>query len=522
MEANLDEVAVGFGPHRVEYRCPRSAPCGAERLGFAYPAELLGVPLGVGPTMTALAHPRRLRAVSAQDRTPLALWIGTEIALAVLVSGAVVATVPLRRDIALPWPGLDPTVAVVGGLGFWLALGLIGSSRSRTNPGGTAMTFGMPFIVAGTILGGPFAGAVLGLVSELELREVREVPWYGVLANHAVSMLAAVFGGFAGDAIHGVIAGSSLAPEPIAFFVGAAVVSVVFAGVSIGLTIPMLALRNGIKIRQARRAYDARIRESVLAEAIVAWLLAVTYLAVGWWATIVCLALVALAWRATDAIEALRRDPMTGLLNDRGFMPRLEAAVDAARSGQRAAALLSLDLDGLWKVNQTWGEAVGDEYLKASAQRMLSSVRATDSVSRRANTGDEFRILLEDVLDEESALLVALRIKRAVGAPIHLRDSQHPEPIPAGTSIGLVWLDRGTDLSAADALALSNRRLVTSKARAGAPVSEGEGPTDAERRRRDRAKAIARNSEPVSESPRPARRRSDAASDDGASHRRSG
>lgn len=470
--------------------------------------------------MTALAYPRRLRASIPDDRTPLALWIGTEITLAALVSGAVFATVPLRRDIALPWPGLDPTVAMVGGLGFWLALGLIGSSRSRSNPGGTAMTFGMPFIVAGTILGGPFAGAVLGLVSELELREMREVPWYGVLANHAVSVLAAVFAGFGGDAIRAAISASSLAPEPIAFFIAAAVVAVVFAGVSVGLTVPMLALRNGIKIREARRTYDAKMRESLLAEAIVAWLLAVTYLTVGWWATIVCLALVALAWRATDAIEALRRDPLTGLLNDRGFMPRLEAAVAAAQSGQRAAAVLSLDLDGLWKVNQRWGDAAGDEFLRASARRMLATVRATDSVSRRANTGDEFRILLEDVLDEDSAMLVALRVKRALGEPIHLRDSQHTESIPAGASIGVAWLDRGTQLSAADVIALSNRRLATSKARGGMPVGEGDGPTDAERRRRDRAKAIARRSSASSVTRQPGRRRSDAASEDGSSRRR--
>jgi len=470
--------------------------------------------------MTAVAYPRRLRATRLHERSPLAIWIATEITLAALVSGAVIATVPLRRDIALPWPGLDPTVALVGGLGFWLVLGLLGSSRSRANPGGTAMTFSMPFIVAGTVLGGPFAGAVLGLVSELELREMREVPWYGVLANHAVSVLAAVFAGFAGDAVRTAIVGSSLAPQPIAFFVGAAVVAVVFAGVSIGLVVPMLALRSGITIRAARRTYDAKIRETLLAEAIVAWLLAVTYLTVGWWATIVCLALVALAWRATDAMEALRRDPMTGLLNDRGFMPRFEAAIEAAQSGRRAAALLSLDLDGLWKVNQTRGDAAGDEFLRASARRMLASVRATDSVSRKANTGDEFRILLEDVLDADSALLVAHRIKRAVGEPTHLRDGRESDPIPAGVSIGVVWLERGTELSAAQALELANQRLATSKARGGVPIGDGEGPTETERRLRERRKASSRRSTPLGTGQQ-GRRRSDQGPSDGTSQRRS-
>ena len=57
------------------------------------------------------------------------------------------------------------------------------------------LTFHLPFIIAATALGGPVAGGWVAMISTLEARELREVPWYGTLANHSAMALSAVLGG---------------------------------------------------------------------------------------------------------------------------------------------------------------------------------------------------------------------------------------------------------------------------------------------------------------------------------------
>ena len=45
------------------------------------------------------------------------------------------------------------------------------------------------------VLGGPVAGGWVAAIATIELRELREVPWFGTLSNHGIVTLAAVIGG---------------------------------------------------------------------------------------------------------------------------------------------------------------------------------------------------------------------------------------------------------------------------------------------------------------------------------------
>ncbi len=85
-------------------------------------------------------------------------------------------------------------------------------------------------------------------------------------------------------------------------------------------------------------------------------------------------------------------DPLTGLLNRRGFQEAFQHALAEARRYGEHGVLVCIDLDGFKPVNDTYGHAAGDEMLRQLARVLTQSVRDTDYVGRMG--GDEFTILL--------------------------------------------------------------------------------------------------------------------------------
>jgi diguanylate cyclase (GGDEF)-like protein len=421
---------------------------------------------------------------SADSQAPsphLALWVGIQIVVATIVVVWVASTSTLRPSIALPWAGVSPDDSLRLGLAFWLGLGLFGGLRSKLRAGGSVMTFSMPFIVAGTLLGGPLAGALLGFFSEFEVREIRTQPWYGTLANHAVSIISAVTAAYAGDLVRSVADRLIPAQPTLAFFIVALATALTFATVNIGLVIPTLALKSDIGIRDASRSYDATYRATSAGEAILAWLMALTYATVGWGAPIACVALVVIIWQKNDQSEDLRHDEKTGLLNATGFDPRLAEAIAAARLGQHRSALVLLDLDKFKEVNDVWLEESGDEVLRVTANRLLTKVRGTDSVGRSNRAGDEFTVLLQNVDDADVAVRLAERLQNAIRQPVPL--PRHGVDVTVDVSIGIVVLDANETRSQDDIVRLVNARMKHAKDLGSAIVVTGEEDEAARERR---------------------------------------
>jgi diguanylate cyclase (GGDEF)-like protein len=434
--------------------------------------------------MTAPSIPPPSSADSLVPSRLLRPWIGLQIAAAAL--GLVVAakSMPILASIALPWSGLDSGVAVPIGVAFWLAFGLIGGLRARTRAGGSVMTFSMPFIVAGTVLGGPFAGALLGLFSEFEIREIRTLPWYATLSNHAVSILSAVMAGVLGEIATHVLANTPLVRDQpaMAFFIVALVTAFAFAAANVALVIPTLALKNNIGLADARRSYDASFRATSVGEAVLAWLMAVTYVTVGFWAPIACVVLVLIIWQAFDGGEALRHDEKTGLLNELGFAPRITAALDAARLGRHSAAAVQLDLDQFKAINDVYLEEGGDEVIREVARRLLAAVRGTDSVARSHLAGDEYYVLLENIADLEVAVRLVARLQATIRQPLLLRS--HGVHLSVHASAGVVLLELGTRLTKDALYTLLNSRMKRAKHTASRIVSEGDEDAAALERRK--------------------------------------
>ena len=136
-------------------------------------------------------------------------------------------------------------------------------------------------------------------------------------------------------------------------------------------------------------------------------------------------------------------DSLTGLPNRRLFKEQLSHAVARAERSGQVLALLSLDLDRFKRINDTLGHEVGDLLLKEAANRLIKSLRQTDSATRNdlnlANHciarqgGDEFTLLLIDLFQAQDAAKVARRILEALSQPFNLNDNE----IVMSASIGI-------------------------------------------------------------------------------------
>jgi diguanylate cyclase (GGDEF)-like protein len=117
--------------------------------------------------------------------------------------------------------------------------------------------------------------------------------------------------------------------------------------------------------------------------------------------------------RIVDLEAKVDIDPLTELLNRRGFERELKRSVAYVKRYGVSAALVFLDLDGFKPVNDRHGHAAGDTVLKAVAAAIVGEVRASDVVARIG--GDEFVVLLWNVGGAAAAAKTAA-LERAVYA----------------------------------------------------------------------------------------------------------
>jgi diguanylate cyclase (GGDEF)-like protein len=104
-------------------------------------------------------------------------------------------------------------------------------------------------------------------------------------------------------------------------------------------------------------------------------------------------------------------DPLTDLLNRRGFERALKRSLAYVNRHGTSAALIYLDLDDFKRINDDHGHAAGDAMLQAVAMVLTRHVRASDVVARIG--GDEFALLLWN-LGEVDAQAKALVLEAAI------------------------------------------------------------------------------------------------------------
>jgi diguanylate cyclase (GGDEF)-like protein len=150
-------------------------------------------------------------------------------------------------------------------------------------------------------------------------------------------------------------------------------------------------------------------------------------------------------------------DGLTGLVNARFFPSVLGRELDRSVRTMRSCAVLLIDLDHFKAVNDTHGHPVGDQVLRAVAQRLRSEIRSMDTAARVG--GEEFAVILP-----ECAPLEAIR------AATRLHACFNPLAVPLDdvslnitVSAGLVWTDPQTVQDQGTVLALADRELYRAK-----------------------------------------------------------
>jgi diguanylate cyclase (GGDEF)-like protein len=150
-------------------------------------------------------------------------------------------------------------------------------------------------------------------------------------------------------------------------------------------------------------------------------------------------------------------DALTGLANRTTFTAHVGNALRRARRAGSSFAVLFVDLDNFKQINDTWGHATGDELLIGVADRLRDVLRDSDTAARQG--GDEFVLLIEDVVGTGEVVAVAERIHAALARPFTIDGHEHT----TAASIGVHVVDGTEDATVADILRFADIAMYRAK-----------------------------------------------------------
>jgi diguanylate cyclase (GGDEF)-like protein/PAS domain S-box-containing protein len=153
----------------------------------------------------------------------------------------------------------------------------------------------------------------------------------------------------------------------------------------------------------------------------------------------------------------VEHDPLTGLLNRRGFVRELTHHMAYARRYGGGGAVLLLDLDDFKYVNDALGHSVGDEVISDLARIVRDRLRETDVFGRLG--GDEFAVLLPEVnRSEAQSVAESLLAAVGVGCGVSL-----PEGRRVTVSIGVSDFQANPEMTADDVLVDADDAMYAAK-----------------------------------------------------------
>lgn len=132
-------------------------------------------------------------------------------------------------------------------------------------------------------------------------------------------------------------------------------------------------------------------------------------------------------------------DPLTGLLNRRGFSEACNRLIEREARESRPVTVLIFDIDHFKSINDRFGHPAGDEVLKMFSGTVVQNLRLTDLSGRIG--GEEFAALLPCAVDE--GVVAAERVREAFASAGFVCDER---PVETTVSIGVAGGPAGTDL----------------------------------------------------------------------------
>lgn len=118
--------------------------------------------------------------------------------------------------------------------------------------------------------------------------------------------------------------------------------------------------------------------------------------------------------------QLISYDALTGLPNRLLAKDRFEHALTKAVRENKKVACLFIDLDNFKPINDSLGHAIGDEFLVAISQRLIDSVRKSDTVARLG--GDEFLIIIENAESENQISLVCTKLLQSISLSVRVKE----------------------------------------------------------------------------------------------------
>lgn len=131
-------------------------------------------------------------------------------------------------------------------------------------------------------------------------------------------------------------------------------------------------------------------------------------------------------------------DELTGLYNRRGFLNLAQKSLELSQKMRKPGYCFFADMDGLKKINDTYGHDEGDFAIKAMAEILKKTFRASDIIARLG--GDEFTILAIGNLDEK-------QIKKRLNELTKDFNSSSNKPYELSITVGTVNFEYDPDLT---------------------------------------------------------------------------
>jgi len=155
--------------------------------------------------------------------------------------------------------------------------------------------------------------------------------------------------------------------------------------------------------------------------------------------------------------EALS-DPLTGILNRRGFEGAAKLTFDDETALAKGVCLLMVDIDHFKKVNDTYGHLFGDKIIRAIAETLKSKIRGQDSVARLG--GEEFAVLLTET-NVAGARIVAESVRQSIEKGKIRRNDTREQISGITISIGVSTYSSGKSI--VDLIDQADKALYVSK-----------------------------------------------------------
>ncbi|WP_422931263.1 diguanylate cyclase [Singulisphaera sp. PoT] len=158
--------------------------------------------------------------------------------------------------------------------------------------------------------------------------------------------------------------------------------------------------------------------------------------------------------------ELATLDSMTGLLNRRAILSRLDAEWSRCRRSGRSLALMSVDIDRFKLINDNYGHAIGDDSIVAVAAVIRRITRRDDFAGRLG--GDEFLIVMPET-DRQGGLEAAERLRVAV-EQLEITSQSLDVPLSITLSLGVASIPEIPADDPAKLLQASDQALYRAKA----------------------------------------------------------